>query len=160
MELNTVKSAREQIVTTVCDRTPFRLSFCPYMTHHHDHGHSHGDLLEELAAQLQPLLEESEQAIYIYYDDENKVCNEKFASLLEYDSPEEWSQLEGSFPALFVDSGSHDTLIGAYQQAMQHMTASTNKVRWKKSSGGIVDTTVILAPISYQGHLFALHFVE
>ncbi len=95
----------------------------------------------------------------MYFDDELKLCNENFASLLGYGSAEEWAQVEGSFPTLFVDEQSHDTLIEAYQKAMQNMAASTIKVRWKKQSGGTVDTTVILVPISYKGHVFALHFV-
>lgn len=129
------------------------------MSHDHAHGHSHGDLLGELTAQLQPLLESSEQAIYIYMDDENKVCNEKFATLLGYDSPEEWAQVVDPFPMVFVDESSQDALIEAFQKGMQSMVASTFKVRWKKKSGGTADTTVILVPISYEGHLFALHFV-
>lgn len=110
-------------------------------------------------AQLQPLLTSSEQAIYVYFDDELKACNEKFAALLGYGSADEWAQAEGSFPSLFVDAGSQDTLIDAYRNAMQNMAASTIKVRWKKKSGGTADTTVIIVPISYRDHLFALHFV-
>ena len=129
------------------------------MSHDHAHGQTHHDLLGELATQLEPVLESSEQAIYVDFDDEHKVCNEKFASLLGYGSAEEWAQIKGSFPALFVDANSQDTLISAYQKAMQSMTASTIKVRWKKKSGGTADTMVILVPIAYKGHLFALHFV-
>ena len=129
------------------------------MSHDHVHGHSHDDLFGDLVLELQPLLESSEQGIYIYFDDALKVCNEKFASLLGYGSAEEWAQIKGSFPALFVDANSQDTLISAYQKAMQSMTASTIKVRWKKKSGGTADTMVILVPIAYKGHLFALHFV-
>ena len=129
------------------------------MPHDHAHGHTHHDLLDELTAQLQPILESSDQAIYVYFDDEEKVCNEKFASLLGYDSPEEWAQVEGSFPSVFVDEGSRNTLIHAFQNAIQSMSASTIKVQWKKKSGGTADSTVILVPISYKGHIFALHFV-
>jgi hypothetical protein len=129
------------------------------MSHDHAHGHSHQDLLGELAAQLQPVLESSEQAIYMYLDDDHKVCNEKFASLLGYGSAEEWAKMKGFFPDLFVDVRSQDTLIGAFQKAMENMAASTIKVQWKKKSGGILETTVILVPISYKDHLFALHFV-
>ncbi len=129
------------------------------MSHHHPPGHTHGDLFQNLLHELQPVLEHSEQAVYVYFDDEHKACNEKFASLLGYSSAEEWGQAEGSFPDLFVDAQSQDTLIDAYQKGMERMMASTFKVLWKKQSGGTVDTTVILVPISYQGHLFALHFV-
>lgn len=130
------------------------------MSHNHPHGETHADLLEQFTAQLRPLLDSSEQGIYIYFDDELKVCNEKFASLLGYGSAEEWAKTEGSFPTVFVDPGSHRTLIGAFQKAMESLTASTIKVGWKKKSGDTVDSTVILVPVSYRGHLFALHFVE
>ncbi len=123
------------------------------------HNHSHHDLLGELVRELEPVLSSSGQGIYIYFDDEHKVCNEKFASLLGYSSANEWAKMQGSFPGLFVDEGSQDTLIGAYQNAMQDMNASTIPVSWKKKSGGTAKSTVILVPISYQGHLFALHFV-
>lgn len=126
----------------------------------HDHAHSHQDLLQELVTELQPVLQSSEQAIYIYLDDEQKACNGNFASLLGYDSPEEWAKTEGSFPDLFVDTESQDTLIDAFRKAMQEMTASTIKVRWKHTSGGTAETTVILVPISFKNHLFALHFVS
>ena len=81
------------------------------MPHDHAHGLSHEDLFGELTTQLLPLLESSEQAIYIYFDDELKMCNEKFASLLGYTSAEEWAQMEGPFPVLFVDAKSQDTLV-------------------------------------------------
>lgn len=124
------------------------------------HDHSHQDLLQGLLTQLRPILESSKQGMYVYLDDEQKACNEKFAELLGYGSAEEWAGMEGSFPPLFVDAGSQHELIDAYQQAMQDKAASTITVRWKKKSGGTVDTTVILVPIAYEGHLFALHFVE
>jgi hypothetical protein len=124
------------------------------------HDHSHTDLLSEFAAELQPLLKHSDQAIYVYLDDEAKVCNEKFASLLGYGSAKEWAEMEGNFPTLFVDEGSQEALIGAYQDAMQKMTASTIKVSWKRKSGGSVASTVTLVPMSFQGHLFAVHFVS
>jgi hypothetical protein len=129
------------------------------MSHDHPHGHTHQDLFGELTLQLQPLLESSQQAVYVFFDDEHKVCNKNFATLLGYDSAEEWAQMEGSFPALFVDESSQDTLIGAYQNAMQNVAASTINVRWAKKSGGTADSTVILVPLSYKDHLFALHFV-
>lgn len=141
-----------------CQGKLSRLSSHP-MTHDHHHGHSHRDLLDEFIAEIRPLLDESQQGIYVYFDDNLKVCNEKFATLLGYGSADEWAAMEGSFPSLFVDDGSQDTLIGAFQKAMQSLAGSTIPVKWKKKSGGTADSTVILVPISYKGHLFALHFV-
>lgn len=110
--------------------------------------------------QMKPILDSSEQAIYIYLDDVHKVCNKKFASLLGYSSPDEWAHLEDSVLDVCVDKRSQKTLVETYNKAMEKMTGSTIPVTWKKKSGGTVDTTVILVPIAYDGILFALHFIS
>lgn len=123
----------------------------------HEH---HEDLVSEFTQELQDLFDASEQGMYLYLDDAHKSCNKKFASMLGYESPQVWASLLGSFPDLFVSSKSQRVLVSAYQKAMEQGVASECKVTWKKKSGGTVDTTVILVPVSYHGHLFALHFVS
>jgi hypothetical protein len=124
------------------------------------HDHSHVDMLQGLHDMLMPVFEHSAQAMYIYLDDESKVCNEQFATLLGYDSADEWAHMQGSFPALFVADESQEALVEAYQNAMEKMVASTNSITWKKKTGETVQTTVILVPIDFEGHLFALHFIQ
>jgi len=43
---------------------------------------------------------------------------------------------------------------------MEKMVGSTISVKIKKNSGSTVDTTIIMVPVAYRGHLFALHFVS
>ena len=90
----------------------------------------------------------------------HKVCNQKFASLLGYASPGEWAQAEGPFTQLFVDAGSQAALVEAYTHAMNRKAATSLQVTWRKKSGGSVVTGVILVPVAFQGHLFALHFID
>ncbi len=118
------------------------------------------ELLKELYQQLKPVFDSSGQSIYIYLDDANKVCNKRFSSLLKYATPEEWAKVKESFPVAFVDSGSRHDLIHAYQNAMENMEGSTVDITWKTKSGEKVNTVVMLVPISYQGQLFALHFIS
>mgnify|MGYP001604241560 CR=1 FL=1 len=118
------------------------------------------DLINGLYQQLKPVFDSSGQSMYIYLDDAHKVCNKKFASLLKYSSPEEWAKADESFPTALVDTNSQNTLISAYQDAMEKMVGSTIKVTWKTKSGEKVNTSVILVPITYQQHMFALHFVS
>lgn len=120
----------------------------------------HDKLMQAVAEEYQDILENSEQGVYIYFDDTNKVCNEKFATLLGYASPEQWAKVDESFPDAFVAPASQETLISAFQDAMEKAVASTNKITWKKKDESTVESTVILTPISYQGHVFALHFVS
>jgi PAS domain-containing protein len=121
--------------------------------------HHHAELIEGISKQMKSILDSSQQAVYIYLDDIHKVCNEKFASLLGYRSPEEWAKAEDAFEA-FVDRGSQETLASAYHQAMEKLIPANIKVTWKKKSGGTVGTSVVLVPIAYDDHLFALHFIS
>ncbi len=120
----------------------------------------HMELISGIAKQMKTILDSSQQAIYIYLDDIHKVCNGKFASLLGYRSPEEWADVTTSFPEAFVDPSSQEMLVSAYQQAMDKLIPANIKVTWKKKSGGSVATSVILVPIAYEGHVFALHFIS
>lgn len=126
------------------------------MAHEEQH---HEELIKGISKQMKSILDGSQQAIYIYLDDIHKVCNEKFSSLMGYGSPEEWAQVEDSFVA-FVEQSSQETLVKAYRQAMEKFIPSTIKVNWKKKSGGSVSTSVVLVPIAFEDHLFALHFIS
>ncbi len=123
-------------------------------------GKNHREIIEGLHSQLKNLFNASEQAIYIFLDDESKICNERFAKMLDYSSAHEWSRVTESFPMAFVDEKSRSTLVNAYQNAMEKGVGSQIKVTWKKKSGAIVNTNVILVPIEYEGHGIALHFIE
>ena len=120
----------------------------------------HDDLVRELEGEYRELLDTSSQGIYLFLDDDHKLCNERFASLLDYESPAEWAGVQRSFPDAFVAEESQHTLIAAYQGAMEEGTGSTFAVTWKRRSGGTVDSSVILVPISFGGHILALHFVD
>jgi len=120
----------------------------------------HEELIAGISKQMQSILDSSQQAVYIYLDDIHKVCNGKFASLLGYRSPEEWVKVEDSFPEAFVERSSQETLVKAYNQAMEKLIPSNIKVTWKKKSGGTVATSVVMVPIAYDDHLFALHFIS
>ena len=119
----------------------------------------HEELIDGIAEQMKQVLEKSEQAIYIYLDDNHKICNNKFAKLLGYESPNEWVAVQGALDP-FVEKKSQETLASAYWRAIEKYAASSIKVTWKKKLGGIVESNVILVPMAYRGHLLAVHFVE
>jgi PAS domain-containing protein len=129
--------------------------------HNHDHEH-HAELVQGFVDEQQEIFNSSSQAMYVFLDDDNRICNQKFAKLLGYTSPEEWRNVDvqGAFPQVFIDSKSQRPLVEAYQNAMEKGVAASLKVSWKKKNGGAVNTNVILVPVLYQGHLFALHFIS
>jgi len=119
------------------------------------HSH-HEELVGGLYNQMKSIFESSEQPMYL--DDTHKTCNQKLASLLGYKTPNEWASVE-EFSDL-VEEKSMKSLAAAYNEAMTRKVGSTINVEWRKRSGDKVDTSVILVPIAYNEHLFALHFVS
>ena len=108
-----------------------------------DHDH-HDEFMRDVAKELDEILEESEQGVYVYLDDGHKLCNARFATLLGYPSPEAWAAVDEPFPMVFVAPESRETLIAAYQDAMDRLAGSSSRVTWRTLSGGTVDTDVIL----------------
>jgi hypothetical protein len=110
----------------------------------------HEEVVRGLSDQLKPVLDSSEQPIYIYLDDNHKACNNRFANLLGYESPMKWAEIPG-FLEVYVAEKSRDAAMKAYWNAMKRMVASLTQVTWMKKDGGMVDSTVILVPIFFQG---------
>ncbi len=121
---------------------------------------NHKKILDEIYEQLKPVFEHSEQAVYIYLDDENIICNKKFAAMLGYKSVEEWAKIIEPFPMVFVAEKSRETLVKTYQKAMEKLVGSSVKITWSKKGGGTLDSNVILVPLTYKNHAFALHFIS
>ena len=119
----------------------------------------HEELIEGITKQFKPILEKSEQAIYIYLDDTHKVCNKKFADLLGYKSPKEWANTEA--PLSDVVEEDQQSVINAYMNASEKMVASAIEVRAKNiKTNEIVKTRMIIAPIGHAGHVFTAHFLS
>src|SRR3989344_6899464 len=86
----------------------------------HDEHYEH--LVKEIAEQFEPVLSKSPQGIYIYLDDEHKICNKKFADMLGYKSIEEW--VSNETPVGDVLEEDQEKVIKAYGEACEHFKAS------------------------------------
>lgn len=124
------------------------------------HEHSHEALVSGLYRQMKDIFENSEQAMYLYLDDVHKVCNKRFADLLGYESPKAWAAVNEPFPMVFVAAKSRRPLVAAYQEAMERFVGAALDVTWQAKSGRTVETRVILVPVAYEGHVFALHYIS
>lgn len=123
-----------------------------------EHSH-HEDLVKGIAEQLKPVLEKSVQAMYVYLDDTHKACNKKFADLAGYKSVKEWANTDA--PLADIVEEDQQTVITAYRNATEKMSASAIEVRIKNIiTGKLIKTKIIMVPIAYSGHIFALHFVS
>lgn len=122
----------------------------------HEH---HEELVSGLYQQLKTIFEKSEQAIYLYLDDNHKTCNKKFADLLGYGTVNEWVKMDA--PLSDVVEEDQDKVVKAYTEAMEKMTASDISVRVRNvKMGKTIEVGMIMVPIMYNGHLFALHFIS
>ena len=117
----------------------------------------HVELVKGIAEQMKSVLEKSEQAIYLYLDDNHKVCNKNFADLLGYKSPKAWADADA--PLSDVIKEDQQSVIDAYMNASEKMVASGIDVRVKNvKTGKIVKTRMIIAPVAQDGHVFTAHF--
>lgn len=118
----------------------------------------HEELIKGITDQLKPVMEKSPQAIYVYLDDTHKACNKKFADLLGYKSAREWADTEAPLADIVEDD--QQNVITAYGNASEKMLASELEVRLKNvKTDKIIKTRMIMVPIAYSGHIFALHFL-
>ena len=118
----------------------------------------HEELVNGLYEQMKPILDKSEQPIFIYLDDNHKACNSKFATMLGFKSPQEWAEKQG-FLEVYVTEKSRETLSSAYWKAMEKMVASTIPMTWMKKDGVTIESMMILVPMFFEGHMFSVHFV-
>jgi len=118
----------------------------------------HVEVVKGLYEQMKPVFDSSEQPIFLYLDDNHKACNSKFAKMLGFESPQEWAETP-SVLGVSVAEKSRETLMTAYWDAMNKKTASTTQITWMKKGGGTFDSTVVLVPMFFDGHLFSVHFV-
>ena len=117
----------------------------------------HEELIKGITEQMGIVLEQSEQAIYLYLDDTHKVCNKKFANLLGYKSAKEWADTEA--PLADVLETDQQSVIDAYMNASEKMVADAIDVRLKNvKTGKIVKTRLVIAPVGHAGHVFTAHF--
>jgi hypothetical protein len=119
----------------------------------------HEDLVSGFYNQLKEIFDSSEQAVYLYLDDIHKVCNKKFAKMQGYSTPEEWAMVENPLE-VGVDKSSQVAVVSAYRKAMEKFSASKIDVKLKKKTGETFDASIIMVPIAYQGHVFALHYID
>lgn len=119
----------------------------------------HEDLVKGITAQLKPVFAKSEQAIYIYLDDVHKACNRKLAQLLGYKSAREWAKMEAPLSDVVEDD--QQAVIAAYERASERMVASALEVRVRNiQTGETIKTRMIMAPVSFSGEIFVIHFLS
>jgi hypothetical protein len=119
----------------------------------------HEELIKGVAREQKLLLDESAQALYIYFDDTHKVCNKKFADLLGYKSPREWAKMDA--PLADVIEKDQPKVVAAYGKAADKLIASKIEISMKNvKTGKIIKTGLVMAPVVFSGHVFVMNFFK
>ena len=121
---------------------------------------AHEVATKELAEHLRPIFESSPDGVYVWLDEEHWICNQRFADLLGYDSPDELNDTP-SLLQRWVHEDDQDHVSWSYWNRVQTMSFPTTirfRGRRKDGSEALFETDMI--PITYGGHTFAYHFVR
>ena len=118
----------------------------------------HEELVKGLYDLIKPILDKSEQPIFIYLDDNHKACNNQLATMLGFKSPQECDSVPGFLDA-YVAEKSRETLSTAYWNSVNKMLASTIQLTWMKKTGEPIESNMILVPMFFGGHIFSIHYV-
>ena len=121
---------------------------------------AHEVATKELAEHLRPLFDTSPDGVYVWLDEEHWVCNQRFADLLGYDSPDELNDTP-SFLQRMVHEDDQQHFSWNYWNRVQALAFPTTfRFRGTRKDGSAFQAETDMIPFTYGGHTFAYHFVR
>ena len=121
---------------------------------------AHEVATKELAEHLRPLFESSPDGVYVWLDEEHWICNERFAELLGYASPDELNDTPHLLQR-WVHEDDQQVFSWSYWNRVQTLSFPTTlRFRGKRKDGSEVLVETEMIPLTYGGHTFALHFAR
>lgn len=120
---------------------------------------SHADLIGEVEANFQPVLERSPQGVYLWLDETHKVCNERLAQMFGY-TVAEWRAIP-TFLERFVAEEDRERFSDNFHESVFQLTGPiTFRFRAVRKDGSTFLAETDMIPITYQSHQIAYHFVR
>ena len=121
-------------------------------------GKHHDQLVATMAMQLQIVLDRSKQGVYIYLDDAHKVCNQQFAEMVGYESPDAWAATQAPLDDVVPED--QPEVIKAYRNAAEKLSAGCLPVRFRSArTHRVVKTSMVIVPLTdAEGHVFTIQF--
>jgi PAS domain S-box-containing protein len=119
----------------------------------------HELVLNGLLEQFMPVFSHSADGVYLYLDDNHKVCNKRMADMFGL-TVAEWSQAP-SFLERFVAPEDRETFASNYRD---HVAALNRPVTFRfhavRKNGETFLAETEMIPVSWNGHPIAYHFVR
>jgi PAS domain S-box-containing protein len=119
----------------------------------------HNGVLQALTDEFRPVLEASLDGVYLWIDDQHKVCNPRLAAMFGY-TVAEWAA-QTNFLDSFVDEPDQE----AYGWNYQHRVAAlaypvTFRFRARRKDGTTFAAETDMIPVTFHQHAVAYHFVR
>jgi PAS domain S-box-containing protein len=120
----------------------------------------HDVATKELASHLSGIFDASPDGVYVWLDEDHWICNERFAALFGYDSPDELNDTPHLLQRI-VHEDDQQLLSWNYWNRVQALSFPTTfRFRGKRKDGSEVQVETDMIPLTYGGHTFAYHFVR
>ncbi len=119
----------------------------------------HAQLIRELAEQFQPVLENSPDGVYLWLDEEHKICNERLARLFGC-TVEEWCAAQSFLNEFVVDEDQSIFSWNYHNKVRRLAHPVTFRFRGVRKDGSTFAAETEMIPISHGGHAVAYHFVR
>jgi PAS domain S-box-containing protein len=119
----------------------------------------HEQVLSGLLEQFMPVFSHSPDGVYLYLDDNHKVCNKRMADLFGL-TVEEWHNVP-NFLESFVAPQDRELFASNYRE---HVAALNRPVTFRfhavRKNGETFLAETDMIPVSWNGHPVAFHFVR
>jgi len=120
---------------------------------------THEELIERLAEQFQPILDQSPDGVYLWLDETHKICNEKLARMFGR-TVQEWIDTEPFLGSLVAEED-QELFSNFYRRQVAALAFPvTFRFRGRRKDGSTFAAETDMIPITYQGHAVAYHFVR
>jgi hypothetical protein len=130
-------------------------------TERHENDELHEEWLAAIGEQLAPVFEHSKDGVYLYLDDQHKICNDTLAKMWGFGSAAEWARTP-DFLNSFI--ATHQDRLKVSRSYHTHIHQSLTPVRLRFSvrrpDGKLVRCEGDMVPLSHAGQMFAYHFVR
>ena len=126
-----------------------------------EHDQQHEEWLATIATQLAPIFDNSKEGVYVYLDDQHKICNQRLATMWGYAAPAEWAAAP-DFLTSFVatPAGREQVSTNYHRHVHQELTAFRQRFAVRTKSGAEIACEVDTVPYAFDGQLFAYAFVR
>lgn len=121
---------------------------------------AHEVATKELAEHLQSLFDASSDGVYIWLDEEHWICNQRFADLLGFGSPDELNDTPHLLQRMVHEDDQQHFSWNYWNRVQALAFPTTFRFRGTRKDGSTFQAEIDMIPLTYGGHTFAYHFVR